>query len=139
MIPTIKRSLQTQAGRRAVVLSMLLALFLLFSVAFILTNRRESKQGLVARIYQSGVLLESIDLSLVTEPYSFTVFSADGGFNTISVRPKAIGMTDADCPDRLCVSMGYADSSLLPIVCLPHALVIEVTAVSDTAPDAVSY
>lgn len=111
---------------RALVLLLLLLVLCIVSVFFIFIKKQPATACLHAEIYQNGELLQTIDLSAVTGPYSFTVECPDGGFNTITVRPGAIGICDADCPDKLCVSMGYADSSLLPIVCLPHSLVIQV-------------
>lgn len=123
--------------------AILLLFVLLFlgggSLLFLLFHPSRQTTSLTACIYQEGRLIETIDLSAVTEEYSFTVTASNGGSNTIHVRPGAIGITDADCPDGLCVSMGFANSSLLPIVCLPHELVIEVRPTTDTAPDMISY
>lgn len=130
---------QKKTAFRAFFLSFLLLLLFIISLLYIFLNRSSRADSLTARIYQDGILLETIDLLAVTESYSFTVNAPNGGCNTIEVRPGAIGMTDADCPDRLCVSMGYADTSLLPIVCLPHGLVIEVEERSAAAPDVISY
>ncbi len=128
---------------KAIFLSIAIALVCLCALASILLPRRGSR-GLVASVYQDGALLQTIDLACVDEPYSFSVPCKTGGENVISVFPNAIGITDADCPDRLCVSMGIVKSSLLPIVCLPHGLVIEITEKSDTGtgadtPDAITY
>ncbi len=127
---------------RAILLSVFLILLFAASLLYLFAARSPHTGRLTARIYQNGTLLTTIDLSTVTEAYSFTVNSPDGGHNTIEVKPGAVGIKEADCPDRLCVSMGYADSSLLPIVCLPHGLVIEIeeqAAAPDTLPDALSY
>lgn len=117
----------------ALLLLAVLSLFLLFYY------NKNKKASYTAYLYQNGSLLKTIDLAAVTTPYSFTVQAPDGGFNTIEVRHNAIGMADADCPDKLCVAMGYTDNSLLPIVCLPHGLVIEVKTVKDVEPDIISY
>ena len=124
---------------RVLLLSAILFFLCAASLFYILRLYNTDTKNLTAYIYQEGNLLEAINLSSVTTPYSFTVSAPDGGYNTIEVRKGAIGITDADCPDTLCVSMGYADSSLLPLVCLPHALVIQVVETSDTEPDVLSY
>ena len=110
----------------------------IISVFYIFLRKHSFSSTVSAYIYQNGSLIQTVNLSEVTEPYSFVIGSPDGGFNTIEVRPGAIGICDADCPDRLCVSMGYADSSLLPIICLPHSLVIQV-AEKEEAADIVTY
>ena len=124
---------------RALVLVMVLLVLCVLSAFFIFTKKQPATGSLHAEIYQNGELLQTLDLSAVTEPYSFTVEYPDGGFNTITVRPGAIGICDADCPDKLCVSMGYADSSLLPIVCLPHSLVIQVKEKDGSVIDGMTY
>lgn len=82
--------------------------------------------GQTAEIYQEGQLIRSIDLSTVTESYTFTVTAENGGTNVIEVRPGAIGILSADCPDKLCVRQGFINNSLLPVTCLPNRLVIQI-------------
>lgn len=124
---------------RALALLVVVLFFCVVSVFFIFAKKNPATTSLHAEIYQNGALIKTIDLSAVTEPYSFTVECLDGGFNTITVRPGAIGICDADCPDKLCVSMGYADSSLLPIVCLPHSLVIQIKEAEGAVIDGMTY
>ena len=135
MIP--KDAQKEKRTARAILLAGVILLLCLLSVCFLFYSRASQKGALTAYIYQEGKLLETIDLSTVTSPYSFTITAKDGGSNTIEVRPGSIGMIDADCPDRLCVSMGFANSSLLPIVCLPHGLVIQIEPSGSTEPDTV--
>lgn len=129
---------------RALTLGFILLTLLALSLFFIFFSAKKHNEPLTARIYQGGELISTIDLSAVTESYSFQIDAKNGGFNIIEVCPGAIGIQDADCPDRLCVNMGYSAGTLLPIVCLPHELVIEITAAvpaSDavTAPDIITY
>ena len=35
-----------------------------------------------------------------------------------------IRVSEADCPDKTCVRMGWLNSAAMPVVCLPHHLVI---------------
>lgn len=125
--------------RRALLLSALVLVFCLLSCLTIYFRLKEPAHGLTAYIYQDGQLIETIDLHAVTAPYTFTVPALDGGSNTVEVRPDAIGIIDADCPDKLCVSTGFVNSTLLPIVCLPHRLVIELKTNNQSQPDVISY
>lgn len=132
---------------KAFLLCLVILLVLGASLGYILLSGNltdRSDAVLIAKIYQNGALIETIDLSQVTDGYSFQIDAKDGGYNTIEVRPDAIGMTDADCPDGLCVAMSFKDASLLPIVCLPHELVIEINRTAPmnpgaTAPDIIAY
>ena len=126
-------------NRRAALLIVLLFFLLAASAGFLLYNRYRVPKSLQAHIYLRGELLTTIDLSAVDEPYTFTVETPDGGSNTIGIKPGSIAVVDADCPDKLCMLTGYTDSALLPIICLPHGLIIRLEAESGTVPDIISY
>ena len=58
---------------------------------------------------------------------------------TCNFRPGGIRVSFADCPDQICVDQGWLSGGRIPIVCLPHRLVIElVEGGDDEAFDAVS-
>ncbi len=53
------------------------------------------------------------------------------GVNRLEISGGRARLTDADCPDRLCVKQGavrYAGDS---IICLPHRVVVEITGGGD--------
>ncbi len=79
----------------------------------------------VAEIYQDGQLIKTIDLNQVKEPYSFVIEDESGGSNTVLVEPGRICISEADCPDQICVHQGWLKDNAAPIVCLPHRLVIQ--------------
>ena len=118
--------MQTPTYRKnARIISILLGLVFLLCLVFIFLYPSLHKTGgLTAHIYQDGKQIHSIDLSLVTAPYELTVTDKNGNYNLIEIRPGSIGITDASCPDKLCVHMGFQETSLLPITCLPNNLVI---------------
>ncbi len=79
----------------------------------------------VARITRDGVLLEEIDLQRVDAPYSFSL--EDGsGTNIVQVERGRVRVSEADCPDQVCVNQGWITDGTAPIVCLPHKLMIEI-------------
>ena len=100
------------------------ALFLLCAGAFLFL-RHFSAPSSIADIYVDGVLYKTVDLQAVTIPYTEEI-QTEYGSNQISVSHGSIAVSDADCPDRLCVEQGAVSSSALPIVCLPHRLVIQI-------------
>ena len=57
------------------------------------------------------------------QPQKLVFETADGGYNTVTVKGGKIAVTEADCPDQYCVRQGFCDSGT-QIVCLPHKLVI---------------
>lgn len=50
----------------------------------------------------------------------------EGGSNTLVIEGGKAWMSEADCPDGLCLGMGKISSAGQSIVCLPHKLVVEV-------------
>ena len=87
--------------------------------------RNGSTNSPVARITRDGVLLEEIDLDRVGQPYSFPL--EDGsGTNTVQVERGRIRVSEADCPDQVCVNRGWISDGTVPIICLPHKLMIEI-------------
>ena len=87
--------------------------------------RREDAPSPTARITRDGVLLEEIDLDKVEEPRSF-VLEDGSGTNTVQMEKGRIRILEADCPDQVCVNQGWISSGAVPIICLPHRLIIEI-------------
>ena len=79
----------------------------------------------VARISVEGQVVREIDLSAVTQETSFVIETPHGS-NTVMVRPGGIRVSEADCPDRVCVNQGWLEGGVAPIVCLPHRLVMRI-------------
>jgi hypothetical protein len=96
------------------------ALIVSAAVALLL---RQSPVGRVG-IYQNGVLIRTLDLSEIIEPYSFEVES-EAGKNVIAVEQGRVCILDADCPDGSCIRQGWISGGATPRVCLPHRLVIK--------------
>jgi hypothetical protein len=97
-----------------------------------------SKPGTVANVYRDGKCIYSVDLSAVTAPFEKSFTDENGHTNTIRVEKGRICMTKADCPDKTCVHTGWIDSSALPVVCLPHRLVIRVEKKAESGIDTVA-
>ena len=94
------------------------------SAAVLLLQGRGTRAS-VARITRDGVLLEEIDLTKTQAPFSFLL--EDGrGRNLISVDQGRIRVSEADCPDQICVDQGWISDGTVPIVCLPHRLMIQI-------------
>ena len=60
------------------------------------------------------------------KPFFFTVEGPAGLTNTILVEPGRIRVSEADCPDQICVHQGFISDGTTPIVCLPNKLIIQI-------------
>ncbi len=110
--------------RAALILFFLLAAAA--ACAAFLALRPKGEAHPVARITLNGAVIEEIDLTRVDEPCSFSVEDGAGGHNTILAEPGRVRVSQADCPDQICVAQGYISDGAAPIVCLPHRLIVEI-------------
>ena len=65
-----------------------------------------------------------------------------GPGNHISIRNGAVRMTDADCPDHICIRQGRISRDGAMITCLPNRVTVQILADGKTeedAPDVIVY
>ncbi len=103
------------------------AVFLVGVVCSVLVLTAQPKS--TVRIVSDGETLYAIDLRTAKDTTFDIVYG--GHVNTVEIKDSQIRVKAADCPDQTCVKMGWLKSSTMPIVCLPHRMVIEFT--GDTA------
>ena len=79
----------------------------------------------IVSIRSGGREIYSIDLSRAEDCVFDIEF--EGRVNTVEIKDHTIRVTEADCPDRICVKTAAieAGKGSAPIVCLPNRLVIE--------------
>ena len=101
---------------------LLICILLLGSVIFIIIFNKEPESNLV-EISQDGKIIYIIDISEKDD--TFRIDSPDGGYNAIEIKDGKIRISEADCPDKTCVKTGWLRSEEIPIVCLPHRIVVK--------------
>ena len=82
-----------------------------------------SSGGSRVKITSGGRVLYTLDLSRESDR-TFDI-KCESGVNTVEIKDGKIRVKSADCPDKTCVKSGWLKSSAMPVVCLPHRLVIE--------------
>lgn len=95
-------------------------IFIVFAVGAFVINSIEPTEDL-AVITVNGEFYREVDL---TKEDNF-VIETEKGYNTISVKNNMIYVTEATCPDQLCVRHGELHNKYDAIVCLPNKVVIE--------------
>ncbi|MCL2343093.1 MAG: NusG domain II-containing protein [Firmicutes bacterium] len=101
------------------------ALLLLCGGAYFLLSGGILGTGMVADIYVKNELYEKIDLNTVVIPREFDI-KTDLGTDTVRVEHGRIAVVAADCRDQICVHQGFIVGPGVPIVCLPHQVVIQI-------------
>ncbi len=104
------------------------ALAILGGGAFLLL-RGHGQTGQTAVIRIDGEVYQRIDLRAVTIPYDIEV-QTDWGTNTVHVESDGVSVTQADCPDLLCVQQGKITTSAILIVTTPTAPTSGITSVA---------
>ena len=97
------------------------AIFVLGIVGSIFVLNAPQKESAV--IKRDDKILYTINLK-TAEDRTFDI-EYNGSVNTVEIKDGKIRVKDSDCPDKVCVKTGWLTSSAVPIVCLPHHLVIE--------------
>lgn len=109
---------------RAKAVLLLLLAAVAASAAWLLLRDRGTDSP-AARISWDGVLLEEFDLNQVDEPYTYT-FKHGSDTNTVTLERGRVCISEANCPDQICVHQGWISDGTVPIVCLPHKLIVEI-------------
>ena len=91
-------------------------------------------------IHSSGA---SVTVTVNGEVYGTYALSEEqeidiNGTNHLSIRNGKADMTDADCPDKLCVHQRAISRDRETIVCLPNRIVVEVTGAKEPSFDSIA-
>ena len=115
----------------------LIAAFVIIAViAFVVINHFVKKDGAFVQIKVDGQVVNTIP---VNQNETLTIEGYQGGSNIVTIENGGVTMTDADCPDKLCVKTGRISKTGETIVCLPHRVVVEIigAAADDSGVDSI--
>ncbi|MCI8308034.1 MAG: NusG domain II-containing protein [Lachnospiraceae bacterium] len=115
----------------------LAAVIIIISVFSIFAMRFFSKEGDYVVITVDGVAYASFALS---DDRVIRIGESGPDYNTINIEDKKVYISDADCPDRICVNHRPISKTGETIVCLPHRLSVTIkqSETDDYSFDAVS-
>jgi len=106
------------------VVSVVFAVSAVLSFVFLRTSKKDpEKESVWVEIVQDNDVLFKLDLSQESDR-TFRIDCPDGGWNDITIKDHQISVSDADCPDHTCVKNGVLRYEYLPIICLPHKLIV---------------
>lgn len=87
-------------------------------------------------IIQNGQEFGSYSLS---EDQTVVIPCGEKNYNLLLISSGQVSVSDADCPDRLCVRQKAISRKGENIICLPHKLVIQIESKEESELDAVTY
>ena len=114
----------------------ILVLLVIIGAGFLIQRYFFGKTGSTAIIEQDGETISELDLSKDTE---LVLDDGNGGSNTITVKNGKIAVTDANCPDLVCVHTGSISQTGEVIACLPHKLIITISEEKNSDLDAIVW
>ena len=91
-------------------------------VGMILINGNRHTGGAV-QVTQNG---EVVGLYPLDEDQTLRFDSDSGGYNIVVISNGTVRVSEASCPDQVCVRKGATDQTNDPIACLPNKLVVQV-------------
>ena len=92
-------------------------------IAFFVVDKFIKKDGNKVVIKVDGEIVKIVNLP---DTNNIIVNGYDGGTNTVVIENGTVYMTEADCPDKICVNTGKISKIGETIVCLPHRVVVEI-------------
>ena len=119
-----------------ILIAVLLAASFIPEGVFLLSGNSADRSGTYAVIYVDGKEYKTIPLSEHRGTDTFMV-RTESGYNKVVVRDQAIGIVEADCPDKICIGEGFISQPGATTVCLPHKVLVEVRSSHDGEPDVI--
>ncbi|SEG03943.1 hypothetical protein SAMN02910276_01715 [Butyrivibrio sp. Su6] len=96
---------------------------LVITVIIALAVRLTQKTGKTVVVSVDGVVKYTFPLD---EDIEFKIEGYEGGTNYLVIKDGEAYLTEASCPDLLCVHMGKISSQGQSIICLPNRVVVEI-------------
>ncbi|MBQ6609804.1 MAG: NusG domain II-containing protein [Oscillospiraceae bacterium] len=120
----MKRGTMEQKERKKYIRDLILVGALLIAallVLLVIRNRQERKTGTDA-----VVTVRTADRDAVYPLNKDGVFSLNGGTNTLVIENGEAWVSEANCPDKVCMGMGKISKNGEFIACLPNQVIIVV-------------
>lgn len=110
------------AGKRELIL---IAVILLAALVLFLYNKsRHQAPAAVVEISIDGTVVETLDLGKDQE---YTIEGASGGTNHLIIKDRQVWVSEATCPDKICIHQGKISHDGELIVCLPNRMIAKIS------------
>lgn len=117
---------KNEKAKRDVIL--IAALLLISVLLFVFLHHNEVGAGVVVKVEGEEIARYSLSQD--------GSYSLNGGTNTLVIENGEAWLSDADCPDLLCVKQGRIKYTGECITCLPNKLTVTVFGAEDSGLDA---
>ena len=117
-----------------VIIVLTILTILSFIIMIIFSNKKYDSQ--YVEIHVDGKLYKRVPLNNNEETIKVVTTN---GTNVIQISKGKAHISEADCPDKVCVKDGYIDNPSKILVCLPHKVVVQVIGSNKQTTDDNSY
>lgn len=93
-------------------------------ILFIVNNIKSNNKSEAIEIYINNKLYRSIPID---EDEDLKI-EGEFGYNYIKIHDNGVEITEASCPDKVCVESGFISKPSERIVCMPNKVVIKIKA-----------
>lgn len=104
-------------------LLLVLAIVIAAGGLYIGNRVKNQRPAVIVEVSVDGVVVEELDLSKDGE---FVIQGHNGGTNTLIIQDGQAHISDATCPDKVCIYQGTVDRSGEMIVCLPNLMIAKI-------------
>lgn len=111
-------------GKKKKELVLILVILAVSALLYAGTRIIFSKPPMRVEISVDGTVIETLDLNKDTE---LTVEGWNGGTNHVVIKDGTVHVTEASCPDKVCVNQGTIQRTGEAIICLPNRMIARIT------------
>lgn len=119
VIPTEKRDDEMKVRKKD---GLLIGGLLCLGLFFLLWTYLRQQEDRMVQVRVDGVCQKNF---LLSDDVTYEIQGIDGT-NTLRIANEQVWLTEADCPDKVCVQTGKISYVGQSIICLPHRVVVEI-------------
>lgn len=108
-------------GRDAALLILIIVAAAVIGTVMWFMRNNQTAERVIVKVDGNTVFSESLD-----NDAEYKATGYDGGYNTVVIKDKRVYVTEADCPDKVCMNSGAIENPGDTIVCMPHRMVVEI-------------
>lgn len=119
----------------------IILIIIIFAVAIVfgMVQQFGTKEGASVVIMLDGEVMQKVSLMEDLSGENALRIETAEGYNILEIKNGKASVTDADCPDGLCVKQKSISKQGESLICLPHKLVITVEGAEESDIDAFAY
>ena len=121
MMAETKQKTEAESHKRRNTILLAVVLLTVFGIGWLVQHRMLGNSGPAAVVQYNGEIIHRLPLNRET---SVVVGDRDGDYNIVTVKDGKVSVTEANCPDQICVYIGQISTVEEVIACLPHGMIV---------------